>query len=196
MKVALVAIEYGFDADNALQVVHLRAGADDKSRFALKDYVWSTYGYSEFGRGWYRSIGHRVYAGFVTYGESAGAWISPAGFRERRNEEETRQAIHVIQSAISIYYGDLEGIYPPNLGTSNGAVMEVYLEAVPSVRATHMGIGSGVADSPEGAEVLVTTDENITTAGRGWRYSPATGRVHVNSSAKDSRGVPYSTYGY
>lgn len=195
-RVTLAAIEYGFDPANTLQVIHLRAGEDDSSRIALKDYCWNRYGFSEFGRGWYRSIGKKIYLGFVTYGPEAGAWISPVAFWERRNEAATRGNLISLQSAVSIFYGDQEGIYPPTLGTSNGSVMEVYLETVPSVRATHMDASTGTAESPEGSEVLVTTDENITGPGRGWRYNPVTGHVHVNSAVKDARGVPYSSYGY
>ena len=41
-----------------------------------------------------------------------------------------------------------------------------------------------------------TNDEGITATGQGWRYNTLTGRVFVNSTATDSKGNPYSTYGY
>lgn len=115
---------------------------------------------------------------------------------EEGREAATRGNLLSLKSAISIYYGDTEGNYPANLLTTPGVPFSKYLAAVPPVVATHAGIGRGTAESPAGNEVLVTTDENITTSGKGWRYNPENGHIFVNSSATDSKGVPYSTYGY
>jgi len=111
-------------------------------------------------------------------------------------EAATKGNINSIQSAISIYYGDSEGIYPDYLDTTSEYIFSRYLDKIPSVMATHAGIGRGTIESPTGNQVFVTTDEKITTFGKGWRYNPRTGRVFVNSCATDSRGIPYSTYGY
>ena len=98
----------------------------------------------------------------------------------------------MLRSAISIYYADTEGRYPPNLD----CLVPKYIPRIPPVMATHSGIGRGEAESPAGNSVLVTTDMNISVMGQGWRYNPWAGWLLVNSCATDSRGVPYSTYGY
>ena len=64
------------------------------------------------------------------------------------------------------------------------------------LRAKHSGVGSGTVESPSGTAIFHTTDENITATGTGWRYNRLAGHIFVNSSATDSRGAPYSTYGY
>ena len=102
-----------------------------------------------------------------------------------------------MRSAVSIYYGDSEGVYPTTLDTSAGYSFSKYLENIPPVKATHSGIGNGITESPSGTAVLHTTDESITsTAGTGWRYNASNGHLFVNSATTDSKGAAYSTYGY
>jgi hypothetical protein len=115
---------------------------------------------------------------------------------ERSREAATRGNLNALKGAISIYYGDNEGVNPGSLSVKPDSPFSQYLEKVPPVKATHVGIGNGIADSPEGDSVFVTKDEIIDKPGKGWRYSPVTGHVFVNSCSTDSTGVPYSTYGY
>jgi type II secretory pathway pseudopilin PulG len=115
---------------------------------------------------------------------------------EKSREAATKDGLNAIRSAISISSSSKDGVFPADIETGAGSEFSKYLETLPPVKATHSGIGSGTAESPSGTEVLYTTDENISGAGKGWRYNRVTGRIFVNSSATDSRGVPYSTYGY
>jgi len=116
---------------------------------------------------------------------------------ERSREAATRGNLNTIRSAISLYYGDREGIHPDELNTqAEYAFSRFIADFIPAVKATHSGIGAGTSESPSGTVVFHTTDEDITATGTGWLYSPATGNILVNSIATDSRGVAYSTYGY
>jgi prepilin-type N-terminal cleavage/methylation domain-containing protein len=116
---------------------------------------------------------------------------------ERSREAATRGNLNTMRSSISMYYGDYEGVYPAYLNTQVEYPFSKYIsDHIPPVKATHSGIGIGTAESPSGDEVLYTEDEEVTATGTGWRYSAATGHVYVNSTATDSKGLAYSTYGY
>jgi type II secretory pathway pseudopilin PulG len=125
---------------------------------------------------------------------------------ERSLEKATRYNIGLIKSAISIYYGDHEGIWPTTLDVNDktpGFGFGNYLESLPPVRATHPRDPS---QSPAGNEVAYQTFTDAPSltapnhAGRGWRYDGPrngnTGRIWVNSTSQDTEGVPYTTYGY
>ena len=116
---------------------------------------------------------------------------------ERSREAATRGNLGTMRSSIAMYYGDAEGVYPTYLDTQQTYSFSKYLsDHIPAVKATHSGVGIGTAESPSGTWIMHTSDENITSTGQGWRYSAVTGRVFVNSTATDSKGLVYSTYGY
>jgi len=116
---------------------------------------------------------------------------------ERARESATRGNLNTIRSAISMYYGDAEGIYPKYLDTTQQYMFSRYIaDYIPAVKATHSGIGVGTAETPSGTNVLHTNDADISGTGRGWRYTSSDGLVFVNSAATDTKGLPYSTYGY
>lgn len=120
-----------------------------------------------------------------------------ASMVEKAREAATKGNINALRGATSIYYGDHEGVFPKSLATSPDSPFSLYMQWIPSVRATHMGIGAGFVEAPYGNSVIYTDDErNFEKGGTGWRYNPKTGHVFVNSASIDSRGVPYSTYGY
>jgi type II secretory pathway pseudopilin PulG len=121
-------------------------------------------------------------------------------------EKATRYNIGLIKSAISIYYGDHEGIWPSTLDVNDrtpGFGFGNYLESLPPVRATHPRDPS---KSPAGNDVTYQAfgDEPSLAvpnhAGSGWRYDGPrngnTGRIWINSTCTDTEGVPYTTYGY
>jgi len=115
---------------------------------------------------------------------------------ERSREATTRSASATIRGAIALYSSDCGGDYPDSIEPSPESAFSRYLDVLPPVKASHSGVGNGVAESPSGTAVLYTTDEAITAAGKGWRYNAQTGHLFVNSSATDSKGISYSTYGY
>lgn len=125
---------------------------------------------------------------------------------ERSLESATKGNIGAIKSAISIYYGDHEGVWPTRLDVDNrtpGFGFGNYLESMPSVKATHP---SDPSKSPAGNQVtyLSFADEpslaEPNSYGTGWRYdgplNSNTGRIWVNNSYTDTEGVSYTTYGY
>src|SRR5687767_12361463 len=119
-----------------------------------------------------------------------------ASLVEKSREAASKGNLNSVRSSISIYYGDTEGVYPSEMWTDAGYSFSKYLEKIPPVKATHSGIGNGITETPSGTAVQHTTDEAITAIGTGWRYNPNNGHIFVNSSATDSKGAPYSTYGY
>jgi len=116
---------------------------------------------------------------------------------ERSREAATRGNMGTLRSAIALYYGDAEGIYPNLLATSSEYSFSKYImDRVPPVKATHSGVGLGTVESPSGTDIEYNLNEAVTATGSGWRYSPLTGKIYVNSTATDSKGDAYSTYGY
>ncbi len=115
---------------------------------------------------------------------------------EKSREAATKGNINSIQSAVSIYYGDTEGLYPTYLETTAGYTMSRYLDKIPPVKATHSGIGYGTTESPSGTDVVYTTNELITATNVGWLYNSQDGKIFINTTATDSKGMAYSTYGY
>jgi type II secretory pathway pseudopilin PulG len=125
---------------------------------------------------------------------------------ERSLEKATRYNIGLIKSAISIYYGDHEGIWPTTLDVNDktpGYGFGNYLDTLPPVRVTHP---RDPARSPAGNQVTYGTFTDAPSlaepgsSGTGWRYDGPqhgnTGRIWINSSLTDTEGISYTTYGY
>lgn len=123
-------------------------------------------------------------------------------FQERSREAATKANINAIKSAISIYYGDHEGVWPTTLDVDDrtpGYGFGDYLPVMPKVKVTYPG---DEKFSPAGNKVTYKrfneepslTQSNI--KGVGWRYEVETGRIWVNSTLLDSEDLPYTTYGY
>lgn len=125
--------------------------------------------------------------------------------REAAREAATKANIAAIKSAISIYYGDHEGIWPNTLDVNDktpGYGFGNYLESMPKVKVTHP---QDPSKSPAGDEVVYKAFSDApnlavpNTEGKGWRYDGPklgnTGRIWVNNSYLDSQGISYTTYG-
>jgi general secretion pathway protein G len=101
-----------------------------------------------------------------------------------------------IRSALSIYYGDMEGQYPSALAALT--VAGKYLSSVPSAKAPNYHADSSVEDDLPGACVSVGWDINDERNGA-WLYcaalaDPAYGQMMVNCTHTDSKGTVWSTY--
>jgi len=115
---------------------------------------------------------------------------------ERARETSTKGALMAIRTAVGMYYANYEGIYPEFIETTDTYLFSKYLDKVPLVKATHAGVGAGTLESPSGTQVAYSFNEVITNTNTGWLYSSLSGRIYVNSAVTDTRGWPYSTYGY
>jgi len=124
-----------------------------------------------------------------------------ASLLEKSREAATKGNQNALRGAISIYYGDNEGVNPEFVFTTFEYTFSRYLDKLPPVKASHSGIGVGTTESPSGTDALhvgTTTLEVFVAAdkGTGWKYGQATGHIYINSAATDSKSLPYSTYGY
>jgi type II secretory pathway pseudopilin PulG len=125
---------------------------------------------------------------------------------EKFREAQTKSYINAIKSAISIYYGDHEGVWPDVLETNDRTPrwgFGSYIDAIPPVLVTYP---KDPSKSPAGNKITYKSfyDEPSlalpANAGHGWRYDGPkqgnTGRIWVNSTMTDTQGESYSTYGY
>ena len=107
----------------------------------------------------------------------------------KSNEGASKGNLGAIRSALSIYYGDMEGLYPTNLSslTSSGK----YLSILPKAKSPNYH-----ADSLSVSQNSGTT--GINDAG-GWAYDNAPGDANfgtlwVNCTHTDTKGSGWTTY--
>jgi len=109
------------------------------------------------------------------------------------NEANTKGNLGALRSALSIYYGDMEGWYPTDnlasLTTSSKYVTNIPLAKLPAVS----GYNAGHGDS-----VNVTGNTGSSDVG-GWVYDNTNtdsnwGRIIVGCSHSDSKGNNWTTY--
>ncbi|OIO08021.1 MAG: hypothetical protein AUJ52_08960 [Elusimicrobia bacterium CG1_02_63_36] len=105
----------------------------------------------------------------------------------KSNEGATKGNLGAIRSALSIYYGDMEGYYPnlPESLTIDGK----YLSSVPKAKTPNYH-----ADSAAFTNASVVGD-----SAEGWRYDnvsgdPNYGTLWVNCSHTDSKNSVWTTY--
>lgn len=102
---------------------------------------------------------------------------------ERSRDGATKGNLGALRSAVSIYYGDKEGVWPTDLTTA----FTSYILPIPPAKSTPLGNSSAVSN--------VTGAPS--SAGTGWAYCTSgtnQGNVWCNSSATDSKGDSFTTY--
>lgn len=107
----------------------------------------------------------------------------------KSSEGASKGNLGMIRSAVSIYYGDLEGEYPTDLSALIAAGK--YMAELPKAKTPNYH-----ADSAE--VTLVWSFGELTDQG-GWAYagdplSPSSGTVWVNCTHTDSKGSAWSVY--
>jgi prepilin-type N-terminal cleavage/methylation domain-containing protein len=113
---------------------------------------------------------------------------------EKTKEGGTKGNLGTIMAAISVYYGDSNGLFPDNI---TAQTFQTYLARIPRVTVTHPKTGfhlSGTANTIMTA--YTTRNVTIGTDTDGWKYNSKTGDVWVNNSQTDTLGRVYSMYGY
>lgn len=104
----------------------------------------------------------------------------------KSNEGATKGNLGSVRSALSIYYGDQEGVYPntPAALTTGGN----YLDMVPNAKTPNY--------HTDGSAILLSNSGND-AAGWGYNNTPSDanfGALFVNCSHTDTKNTVWSTY--
>jgi uncharacterized RDD family membrane protein YckC/type II secretory pathway pseudopilin PulG len=111
---------------------------------------------------------------------------------EKSREGTTKVNLGSLKAAVSIYKKDHGGKPPKNLEKD---LVPKYLDKFPPVKVT--GAFVAKSKSPAGNNVTLAKPGKVpTVSGSGWLYDPSRGKIYVNSTVKDSKGIPYSFYGF
>ena len=107
----------------------------------------------------------------------------------KSNEGASKGSLGAIRSALSIYYGDMEGQYPTNLWslTINGK----YLSAIPRAKTPNYHSDSSGTNQSSGSTAV--------SDGGGWAYVDDVGdanfgTIWVNCTHTDTKGTTWSAY--
>ena len=112
-----------------------------------------------------------------------------ANLIRKSGEGASKGNVGSIRSALSIYYGDMEGQYPSDLASLT--IAGKYLASLPVSKAPNYH-----ADSSSIVEQVSVTDY---AASNGWAYDnilsdPNLGTVWVNCTHTDTKGTTWTTY--
>ena len=116
------------------------------------------------------------------------------------NEANTKGNLGAIRSALSIYYGDMEGWYPiDTLGGTTGSLTAAgkYMTSVPNAKYPQVsGNNIGHADN---SSVTATTSATTFADAGGWAYDNVQGdtnwgRILAGCTHSDSRGNLWTSY--
>ena len=137
-----------------------------------------------------------------------------ADMLEKSREGATKGNLSSINSGISLYVSDNQGVTPGTLDTTtltqNGqgfpAFVTQYMDNIPGVKCTakkKTSLGITTWSNPSSALVTVVVSTNpptgVTVAGIGWLYGSATAAgsdFWVNSIAGDMKSTSTMTYQY
>ena len=108
----------------------------------------------------------------------------------KSKEGATKGNLGAVRSALSIYYGDLEGNYPVDNMSSLTAGAK-YMNEIPQAKAPNYHSDSDTVNADSGTQVF-------TNAG-GWAYNntlgaAAWGNLYVNCTDTDSKGTLWTAY--
>ena len=109
-----------------------------------------------------------------------------ANLIRKSSEGASKGNVGSIRSALSIYYGDMEGQYPADMASLT--VAGKYLSAVPVAKAPNYH-----------SDVSTVVQSLAVTDGSGWIYNnvggdPNLGTVWVNCTHTDTKGTTWTAY--
>ena len=109
-----------------------------------------------------------------------------ASLIRKSSEGASKGNLGAIRSALSIYYGDMEGQYPSTVDSLT--VAGKYLSAVPSAKAPNYH-----------TDTSVIVDQATSNDGGGWTYNNINlnanqGTILVNCTHTDTKGTVWTVY--
>ena len=108
---------------------------------------------------------------------------------EWAHEGSTKGNCGAIKSAISIYYGDHNGIWPKRLDQPD--FLGKYIDEIPRVRLSHFGHpDSNMVETFPFLKPNGDLDPTLLRDTGHWLYDSATGTVAVDCTHRDDRGRP------
>ncbi len=119
-----------------------------------------------------------------------------ADMLEKAREGATKGNLGAIKSAITIYYGDMEGQWPDDI-TANAFTK--YLEKVPPIKVTHK-FDSNAGTFSGSSTVVTKVGAAPASHSDSWAYGTVgagvLGEIWVNSTLTDTKGIQYFKYGH
>ncbi len=110
----------------------------------------------------------------------------------KSSEGASKGNVGSIRSALSIYYGDLEGVYPANVAALT--ISGKYLSEVPKAKAPNYH-----PDSSTPVLASASASPNDSSGSMGWWYndvgtSSNFGQLMVNCTHTDTKGTVWTNY--
>jgi prepilin-type N-terminal cleavage/methylation domain-containing protein len=114
----------------------------------------------------------------------------------KSGEGSSKGNLGALRSALSIYYGDMEGQFPGSL--TGLTVSGKYLASIPKAKAPNYHSDSSVSRVLPGGCVIVNWDTDDFNSG-GWVYcdapaDPGFGNAIINCTHTDTKGSVWSSY--
>lgn len=124
---------------------------------------------------------------------------------QKAKEGATKGSLGAIRSALSIYYGDNEGIFPfmavaapanptRSLEIISGAATTCYLDAVPVVKLGRSWAKENANDVQLDPSYDSPIAVGMVSGQQAWVYNSATGEIRVDYTASDTKQQAYTSW--
>jgi len=106
---------------------------------------------------------------------------------EKANVAATLGNLSAIRSAIKVYYGAYAD-HPSDISLNTPVFRDSLGATMPGVKCSYP------MNAPPKGNGVTSGDSIPSEEGNGWYYDYTTGRVYINSTARDINGIHYTTY--